>query len=71
MVTMVRLMRNAESRIQTIRFANFVRDWFVNNGLDGRLITTVGFGEDDLAVLTEDGVAEQLNRRVVIEVVTN
>lgn len=62
---------DAESRIQTIRFANFVRDWFVNNGLDGRLITTVGYGEDQLAVLTEDGVAEQLNRRVVIEVVTN
>ena len=57
----------AENRIETVRFAGAVRDWFVARGVDGSLITTIGYGESDLAVETEDGIAEQLNRRVVIE----
>jgi len=62
---------DAVNRVQTVRFANLVRDWFVDNGVEPRLITTIGFGENDLAVVTDDGVDEQLNRRVVIELVTD
>lgn len=62
---------DAVNRVQTIRFANLVRDWFIANGVDPALITTIGYGEEDLAVATDDEVAEQLNRRVVIELVTN
>ena len=62
---------DAESRVQTVRFANLVRDWFIANGVAPSAITTVGYGEQDLAVETEDGVDQQLNRRVVIEVVSN
>ena len=60
-----------ESRLQTVRFANLVRDWFIANGVSPGVITTIGYGENDLAIETADGVAEQLNRRVVIEVVSN
>lgn len=62
---------DAESRVQTIRFANLIRDWFIQNGVEPSVIMTVGYGEEELAVETADGVAEQLNRRVVIEVVSN
>lgn len=62
---------DAVNRVQTVRFANLVRDWFVDNGVDPGVITTIGYGEDDLAVATDDDVAEQLNRRVVIELVTD
>lgn len=62
---------DAVNRVQTVRFANLVRAWFVDNGVDPGVITTIGYGEEDLAVATDDEVAEQLNRRVVIEWVTN
>ena len=62
---------DSTSRVQTLRFASLIRDWFIANGVDPNAITTIGYGEDDLAVETADGVAEQLNRRIVIEVVAN
>lgn len=62
---------DAVNRVQTIRFANLVRDWFIDNGVDPAVITTIGYGEQELAIETADEVAEQLNRRVVIERVSN
>lgn len=62
---------DAESRVQTVRFANLVREWFIANGVDPSAITTIGYGEQDLAIETEDGVDQPLNRRVVINVVSN
>ncbi len=62
---------DAENRVETVRFANAIRDWFVAEGVDSSLITTIGFGETDLVVETGDEVEEQLNRRVLIELVAN
>lgn len=62
---------DAESRVETVRFANLIRDWFIENGVSPDAITTIGYGEDNLALETADNVAEQLNRRVVIEVISN
>lgn len=58
----------ADNRIETVRFANAVRDWFVAQGIDSDRITTIGFGEADLAIETGDDVEEALNRRILIDV---
>ena len=62
---------DAVNRVETVRFANALRDWFVERGVPSGQITTIGYGESDLALETGDDVEEQLNRRVLIEVVSN
>lgn len=60
----------AENRVETIRFANAIRNWFVDQGVDAERITTIGYGESDLAIDTGDDVDEALNRRVLIDITT-
>ena len=50
------------------RRASTVKSALVTRGIAADRISTVGFGETHNAVPTKDGVAEQLNRRVEIEV---
>jgi outer membrane protein OmpA-like peptidoglycan-associated protein len=48
--------------------AEAVRDILVSGGVSTRIIQVVGRGELEPAVMTDDGVAEPLNRRVEISV---
>ncbi len=63
-------------RVDTVEFnqklserrAATVKHELQKQGVPGNRISTVGYGETHNAVPTKDGVAEQLNRRVEIEV---
>ncbi len=71
----VRLSGYAD-RVDTLAFnqrlserrASTVKNALVGKGIAANRISTVGYGETHNAVPTKDGVAEQLNRRVEIEV---
>ena len=52
----------SERRVET------VKDALVKRGVDAASITTAAYGETRNAVPTKDGVAEQLNRRVEVEI---
>ena len=54
--------------LQTTRYAEDIRDWFIAEGLASDAITAIGLGELELDIPTEDEVDQPLNRRVVIEV---
>lgn len=54
--------RLSEKRVATVKSA------LVKKGVDASTITTEAFGESRNAVPTKDGVAEQLNRRVEVEI---
>lgn len=58
----------AENLEISLERAEAVRDRLVALGLPLFMIEVVARGESDPAVATGDGVAEALNRRVVIEV---
>lgn len=60
--TMAFNQRLSERRAATVKTA------LVKRGIAANRISTVGYGETHNAVPTKDGVAEQLNRRVEIEV---
>jgi len=60
--TMAFNQRLSERRAATVKRALETR------GIASNRITTIGYGETHNAVPTKDGVAEQLNRRVEIEV---
>jgi outer membrane protein OmpA-like peptidoglycan-associated protein len=49
------------------RRANTVASGLVRAGVPAQIITAEGFGQNDLAVLTADGVVQAANRRVVID----
>lgn len=73
--TSVRLSGYAD-RVDTMAFnqrlserrAATVKNALVKRGVPAGKISTIGYGETRNAVPTKDGVAEQLNRRVEIEV---
>jgi outer membrane protein OmpA-like peptidoglycan-associated protein len=48
--------------------ANAVREQLIDSGVKAETITATGYGETELMVETEDDTAEQLNRRVEINV---
>jgi OOP family OmpA-OmpF porin len=50
------------------RRADFVRDWLAANGIPLAGIASVGRGEADPVVATEDGVSEPRNRRVEVTI---
>ena len=50
----------------SLRRAEKIKSRLVANGFTANAITTRGAGENELAVLTGDGVKEQLNRRAEI-----
>jgi outer membrane protein OmpA-like peptidoglycan-associated protein len=58
----------AENRVRSKRYADAVADWFVARGVDATKINARGLGETELAVETDDDVAEALNRRIEIVV---
>ena len=58
----------AENFALTQRFADALKAWFVERGVDAELITATGLGESQLNFETEDDVEQQLNRFVEIEV---
>ncbi|MEM1147969.1 MAG: alpha/beta hydrolase [Pseudomonadota bacterium] len=60
---------HALNLVRTERFAQAVRRWFADAGIDPSVIRVEGFGETDLFIATEDEVVERLNRRVELEVV--
>lgn len=49
------------------RRANTVATGLIRAGVPAQIVTAEGFGQNDLAVPTEDGVVLAANRRVVIE----
>ena len=49
------------------RRANTVATELIRAGVPAQIITAEGFGQNDLAVPTEDGVVHAANRRVVID----
>jgi outer membrane protein OmpA-like peptidoglycan-associated protein len=49
------------------RRANTVASGLVRAGVPAQIITAEGFGQNDLAVPTADGVVQAANRRVVID----
>lgn len=53
---------------RTQRYADAVKAWFVDRGIDADLITAVGLGESQLNMETGDEVEQPLNRFVEIEV---
>lgn len=58
----------AENRVRSQRYADAVASWFIARGIDASRITATGFGETELAIETDDDVAEPLNRRIEIVV---
>ncbi|NQY14673.1 MAG: alpha/beta hydrolase [Henriciella sp.] len=58
----------AENRVRSQRYADAVASWFVGRGIDAASISTMGLGETELAIQTDDEVAEPLNRRIEIVV---
>ena len=60
----------AENLEKTQRFADAVKAWFVDRGVEADIITATGLGESQLNMQTEDEVDQPLNRLVEIEVRT-
>ena len=60
---------NFDSLNQTREFAEAVKAWFVERGIAAERIEANGWGETILAIETDDGVVEALNRRVEINLV--
>lgn len=60
----------AENLAQTQRFADAVKAWYVERGVDADIIIAEGLGESSLAMETEDEVDQPLNRFVSIDVLT-
>lgn len=58
----------AENRVRTQRYADAVASWFIARGVDASRIDATGFGETELAIETDDEIAEALNRRIEIVV---
>ena len=52
----------SNKRVETVKSA------LVKKGVDSSIITTEAYGESKNAAPTKDGVAEQLNRRVEVEI---
>ena len=57
-----------ENLARTQRYADAVKAWFVERGVDADLITAIGLGESQLNMETGDEVEQPLNRFVEIEV---
>ena len=58
----------AENLAATTRYAEAIKAWYVDAGVDATIITAEGFGESELAIETEDDLDQPLNRFVEIEV---
>jgi len=63
-----RVGSNAANQLLSERRANQVADYLVDSGLDRNRIETHAYGETQLAVPTDDNVAEQRNRRTELQI---
>ncbi len=61
-----RVGRADRNRVLAAARAQAVADFLVRSGVPAEVLEPAGMGEDDLPVLTGDGVAEPLNRSVAI-----
>ena len=59
---------SAENLVRSQRYADAVAEWFDSRGVDTALIDAQGLGETELAIQTDDEIAEALNRRIEITV---